>query len=262
MGLLEGEIWLTDSVANRFALEQIGLLQAIQETGSISAAAKTIGISYKTAWDRLERLNNISQSPLVERASGGTHGGGTSLTAYGERLVSGFAQLKDQHQQFLQTLNSRVNSLDDVAGFVKSTHFQASARNQLLGSIRALQTGSVNTEVLLQIGDALELVAQVSEHSRQEMDLQEGQAVLALIKATSVTLAAGTNINVSARNRFEGFVSRLEIGAVNTDVSIDIGGNKTLSAMITNPSRVQLGLKPGSEVLAFFKASSVILLRV
>lgn len=262
MALLEGEIWLTDSAANRFALEQIGLLQAIQETGSISAAAKTIGISYKTAWDRLERLNNISQSPLVDRASGGSHGGGTSLTAYGERLVRGFTQLKDQHQQFLQNLNSQVSSLDDVAGFVKSTHIQASARNQLLGSIKELQTGSVNTEVLLQIGDDLELVAQISEHSRQEMDLRAGQALLALIKASSVTLAVGPGINVSARNRFKGIVSRLEVGAINTDVSIDIGGSKTLSAMITNPSRLQLGLQPGSDVLAFFKASSVILMRV
>ena len=53
MATVGGEIWLTDDAANRVLLEQLGLLRAIAEAGSISAAAKTLGISYKTAWDRL-----------------------------------------------------------------------------------------------------------------------------------------------------------------------------------------------------------------
>ena len=263
MAHLEGEIWLTEnSTANRLALEQIGLLRAIRETGSITAAAKSIGISYKTAWDRLERLNNLSKVPLVERASGGNRGGGTLLTAQGERLVNGFAALSQQHKDFMQVLNTDLNSLDDIAGFVKHSTLQASARNQFLGTIKLLQTGTVNTDIILELADSLELVAQISEQSRQGMGLQPGQTVLALIKASSVTLAAGESINVSARNCFRGSVSRFEIGAVNTDVAIDIGGGKTLGAMITNPSQIQLGLREGSKVIAFFKASSVILVRV
>ncbi|MCH8264109.1 MAG: LysR family transcriptional regulator, partial [Proteobacteria bacterium] len=92
MATVEGEIWLTDDGANRVLLEQLGLLRAIAEAGSISAAARNLGISYKTAWDRLERLNNLSKLPLVLRTSGGSKGGGSQLTDYGRQLLAGFEE--------------------------------------------------------------------------------------------------------------------------------------------------------------------------
>lgn len=261
MANLEGEIWLTDRTANRLALDQIGLLQAILETGSISAAAKSLGISYKTAWERLERLNNLSKSPLVLRSSGGSKGGGTQLTEYGLQVIKGFAELKEHHQQFLRGLNEHLKSIDDIRGFVHHSALQASARNQFLGTIHSVQPGAVNTEVLIDITDRLQLVAIITEYSRIEMALAAGQSVLAMIKASSVTLAVGNNFKVSARNRFFGTITRLERGSVNTDVSIDLGDSKTLSAMITNYSADSLELAESATVSVFFKASSVILLR-
>ena len=262
MAILEGEIWLRDNTTNKLALAQIGLLQAILETGSISAAAKQLGISYKTAWERLERLNNLSKSPLVLRAAGGSKGGGTQLTDYGQQLVRGFAELEEQHQQFLQSLNKQLHCLDDITGFVKHSTLQASARNQFLGNISALETGAVNTEVLIDITESLQIVAIVTERSRADMALVVGESVLAMIKASSVTLALGEDLSVSARNQFSGQIARLERGSVNSDVSIDLGNSKTLSAIITNRSSDQLELCESLPVTAFFKASCVILIRV
>ena len=261
MAVLEGEIWLTDSEANRLALDQIGLLQAIRETGSISAAAKSAGISYKTAWERLQRLNNLSKSPLVSRSIGGSKGGGTQLTEYGLQVIKGFAELKEHHQLVLRDLSDHLQSIDDIRGFVKHSALQASARNQFLGTINSVQPGAVNTEVLIDIADSLQLVAIITEYSRKEMALAAGQSVLAMIKASSVTLAIGNNFSVSARNRFSGTIARLERGSVNTDVSIDLGDSKTLTAIITNHSADSLKLAESSTITAFFKASSVILLR-
>ena len=113
----------------------------------------------------------------------------------------------------------------------------------------------------MNIADSLQLVAIVTEHSRKEMALAEGQQVLAMIKASSVTLAIGNDFTVSARNRFSGSITRIDRGSVNTDVSIDLGDSKTLSAMITNHSADSLALAESSTVSAFFKASSVILMR-
>ena len=253
MAILEGEIWLTDSEANRLALDQIGLLQAILETGSISAAAKSLGLSYKTAWERLERLNNLSKLPLVSRSSGGSKGGGTQLTEYGMQVIKGFTELKQHHQQFLRGLNDQLHSIDDIGGFVRHSALQASARNQFLGTVNSVLTGAVNTEVLIDITESLQLVAIVTEHSRKEMALAAGQEVLALIKASSVTLAVGANFKVSARNRFTGTITRLERGSVNSDVSIDLGDSKTLSAIITNHSAESLELAESSTVSAFLK---------
>ncbi|PCI76916.1 MAG: hypothetical protein COB20_09540 [SAR86 cluster bacterium] len=72
---LEGQIWLTEATSKPLMLDQINLLQAIADTGSITAAAKIAGVSYKTAWDRLERINNLSAQPVIQRSAGGSHGG-------------------------------------------------------------------------------------------------------------------------------------------------------------------------------------------
>ena len=90
-------MWLLAEGNPTVASEQIDLLKAIARTGSISAAAKSVGISYKTAWDRIETLNNISPSTLVERFVGGSRGGGTRLTEYAMNIIAGFSELEKQH---------------------------------------------------------------------------------------------------------------------------------------------------------------------
>lgn len=242
-------------------LDQIGLLQAIADTGSITAAAKAAGLSYKTAWDKLERLSNLSREPVVSRAAGGTKGGGSQLTEYGMKMLSGFKQLHEEHTLFLQGLNQRLHSLDDISNFMKNTLLQTSARNQFLGTVSTLETGAVNTEVIVDVSEGQHIVAMVTEQSRQDMGLALGTPVIALIKASSVSLGIGDELHVSARNIFSGRVSRLEQGVVNTDVSVELRNGKFLSAVITNKSVTALNLLESMPVHAFFKASSVILMR-
>ncbi len=261
MANLEGQIWLSDSTSKRLMLDQIELLQAIADTGSITAAARIAGVSYKTAWDRLERINNLSRRPVVSRSTGGSKGGGSILTDYGIKMLSGFRQLQEQHKLFLENLNQQLNSLDDVSNFMKSALLQTSARNQFLGTISAIDTGAVNSEVLIGISEQQQIVAMVTEQSRQDMSLEVGVSLIAMIKASSVTLALGDELQVSARNVLRGTISKLDGGAVNTDVSIGLPGGKTLSAMITNRSAEQLELAEGMPISALFKASSVILMK-
>ncbi|MBT5718192.1 MAG: LysR family transcriptional regulator, partial [Gammaproteobacteria bacterium] len=125
MANLEGQIWLTETTSKRLMLDQMDLLQAITDTGSITAAAKIAGISYKTAWDRLERINNLSEQPVIARSAGGNKGGGSILTSYGEKMLNGFKQLQEQHNLFLKNLNQQLNSLDDVSNFMKSSLLQS-----------------------------------------------------------------------------------------------------------------------------------------
>lgn len=260
MANLEGQIWLTEETSKRLMLDQIDLLQAIADTGSITAAAKIAGVSYKTAWDRLERINNLSQQAVTKRSAGGSKGGGSVLTNYGEEMLNGFKQLQEQHNQFLESLNQQLSSLDDVSKFMKSTLLQTSARNQFLGSIAEIETGAVNSEVQVQISGEQRIVAIVTEQSRREMKLAKGLAVIAMIKASSVTLAVGDDLRVSARNVLAGTLVNLDRGAVNADITLELVGGKTLSAMITNKSADQLTLAEGMAITALFKASSVILM--
>ncbi|HJO12983.1 MAG TPA: TOBE domain-containing protein, partial [Gammaproteobacteria bacterium] len=83
----------------------------------------------------------------------------------------------------------------------------------------------------------------------------------ALIKASSVTVSTDTALIVSARNKLVGDIARIEKGSVNSELIIDLGDSKTISALVTNSSVEQLALAESTPVCAFWKASSVILLR-
>ena len=72
------------------------LLERIQRTGSIAAAGREMGMSYKRAWSLVESLNAAFAAPLVARSRGGARGGGAALTEMGERVLAHYrsAQLK------------------------------------------------------------------------------------------------------------------------------------------------------------------------
>jgi molybdate transport system regulatory protein len=257
---LEGDIWLADGHAGPLALAQVSMLQVIHETGSISAAARQLNISYKTAWERLERMNNLARAPLVSRCAGGSQGGGTRLTSYGQRILDGYLQLKQEHNGFMSSVSSRLGSFDELADFVRTSRVMTSARNQFSGVVESISEGTVNAEVTLRLSDSLRLVAVITEQSRSELDLKPDRSLLALIKASAVLLAVGQQPHTSARNSFAGTIKRIDQGPVSADVTLDIGDDKSIAAVITSVSADQLKLEIGQPAWAFFKASNVILM--
>ena len=70
------------------------LLESVRETGSISAAARAMGMDYKRAWLLVDSLNRAFDTPVVERTTGGPRGGGASLTAFGEDLLARYRRLE------------------------------------------------------------------------------------------------------------------------------------------------------------------------
>ena len=67
---------------------KIELLETIARTGSISAAGRAMEMSYRRAWGLVDELSQTFSQPVVASQSGGKHGGGARLTAFGEELVS------------------------------------------------------------------------------------------------------------------------------------------------------------------------------
>lgn len=70
------------------------LVERIGRTGSISAAAREMGMSYRRAWQLVESLNGAFREPVVETAIGGRRGGGARVTGYGEGLVTRFRAME------------------------------------------------------------------------------------------------------------------------------------------------------------------------
>lgn len=136
---------------------------------------------------------------------------------------------------------------------------RTSARNALRGVIAAVTPGEVNSEVTLRLGDGVDITAIVTRHSVEDLALAPGKAAIALIKSSFVILAKGENLRTSARNQIPGVVSSREDGAVNCEVSVDIGGGKTLTATVTLESARSLDIKVGDAITALVKAPHVIL---
>ncbi len=257
---LAGSLWFKQAENRFLGGDRIMLLEKIDDLGSITKAAKAVGISYKTAWDTVNLINNMAEKPLVERLSGGKGGGGTSLTPAGKKVVSQFKTIQEEHRKFLDNLESRLGDADSLYQFLRRIAMKVSARNPFAGTVTAITKGAVNAEVTLSLKGGIPLTAVVTNGAIDNLEIEVGTEAYAIIKASSVIV--GTDLHdakVSARNIFCGTVAKIIEGPVNTEVDVEIGGGNMVSAVITHNSAVRLELKVGSHACALFKASNVII---
>lgn len=257
---LQGAVWMTVGGENFGGASRIVLLAAIASSGSITQAAKSIGMSYKAAWDAIDSMNNLAGEPLVERVSGGKGGGGTRLTQRGQKLVANFSIIEQAHRDFVEQLSRQADGIADDFLLIKKMTFKTSARNQFAGSVSKVRRGAVNDEIELAVAGGQKIIAVITHESTDALGLREGSAAFAMVEASSVIfVTGGEGGKFSARNCLPGIVSRIMPGAVNTEVVLDLDGGGALAAMMTNESRDSLGLAVGVAALGLFKASSVII---
>lgn len=258
---LGGSLWFQAGQQTLGGAARIALLAAIEETGSITGAAKAVGMSYKAAWDAIDAMNNLAGEPLVVRAAGGRGGGGTSLTPRALKLIGTFRAIEREHQRFLEQAGAAIEGFDGDWALLGRIGLRTSARNQLYGTVAALAHGAVNDEVSIELPGGQTVVAVVTCESTETLGLVRGAPVLALVKASSVVVIAGDGgpARLSARNQLRGTVSAIRRGAVNAEVSIGLPGGTVITAIVTDSSVDALGLAVGLPATAVFKASSVIL---
>ncbi len=257
---LRGSVWMTVGGRSLGGPGRVELLAHIAEHGSISQAAKAMGMSYKAAWDAIDAMNQLAGEPLVERLVGGKGGGGTKLTERGMRLVRSFGVIERAHRRFVDQLSAQAQGVADDFLLIRRMGMRTSARNQFFGTVSRVTPGAVNDEIELDVpGMGQKLVAIVTHESAQSLGLVPGAEAFALVKASSVIVVTDDQgARFSARNRLRGTVSRVQKGAVNTEVVIGLPGGAAVAAIITNESSDALGLAPGVAASALFKASSVI----
>jgi len=263
---LDGTVWLTIDGALLGGRHRIGLLRAVHETGSITQAAKAIGLSYKAAWDAVDAMNNLAGAALVERSAGGRGGGHTALTTRGLQLVERYDAIDAMHRRFVAQLGAGSVDLAKDIDLLRTLNMKTSARNHFVGTVVALRKGAVNDEVELAVAGGHRIVAVVTSESSESLGLVVGATAFALIKASSIIVATDlAPAKLSARNQLTGIVTHVEHGAVNDEIVITLSTNEetadhalTVAAIVTSASAKALGLKPGVTATALFKASSVI----
>ncbi|CAZ97353.1 MULTISPECIES: winged helix-turn-helix domain-containing protein [Zobellia] len=106
---IKSRIWIEVGDNVLFGEGRVRLLKEIETQGSLSKAAKSIGMSYKKAWTLVDAVNKSAKEAVVTTSVGGQKGGGTVVTPYGKKLIAAFEQINKKCWEFLdkefETLN-------------------------------------------------------------------------------------------------------------------------------------------------------------
>ena len=91
------KIWIADQSDNvLFGMGRVKILEAIEQHGSINAAAKALKMSYRAVWGRIKATEERLGKELVVRTTGGASGGGSALTPYARQLIEEFKEFRRQ----------------------------------------------------------------------------------------------------------------------------------------------------------------------
>ncbi|MGK3140690.1 molybdenum-dependent transcriptional regulator [Pantoea sp. C2G6] len=235
---------------------RIELLKRVQQTGSISQGAKLAGISYKSAWDAINEMNQLADETLVERATGGKGGGGATLTRYGERLIQLFQLMEQIQQKAFNALQQDTLPLDSMLAAIARFSLQTSARNQLFGSVVSNDARQVVQHLTILLADGVtRLQVALTERSADRLHLAAGKEVLVLIKAPWISISRQA---AEQDNQLTATVSAIEPGEQASEVLMQLSSGETLCATLSNERAQQLNLQPGDRVIASFNAEHAI----
>lgn len=235
---------------------RIELLKRVQQTGSISQGAKLAGISYKSAWDAINEMNQLADETLVERATGGKGGGGASLTRYGERLIQLFQLMEQIQQKAFDALQQDSLPLDSLLAAIARFSLQTSARNQLFGTVIANDAQQVVQHLTVLLADGkTQLSVALTQRSAQRLQLAEGKEVLLLIKAPWIRVNHQPG---EEDNQLVAQISAIEPGEQVSEILMTLASGETLCATLPNAEVQQQNFQPGDPVTASFNAEHAI----
>lgn len=98
---IKGRLWIENQGETYLSWGRVVLLERIGELGSVSAAAKSMQMSFSHAWHLVENMNALAPEPLVEKQAGGRQGGGAWLTDAGRQAILDFWKLVERFQTWI-----------------------------------------------------------------------------------------------------------------------------------------------------------------
>jgi len=231
----------------------------IEEVGSISKAAKRVPMSYKTAWDAIDAINNLCPTPVVVKSTGGVGGGGAIVTPYGKNLLTTYSMLKIEHEKFLSQLTKMTDFNTGALKSIERFTMQISARNKIHGVVEDIKQDKVNASIYIKLKSGYTLVSVITNGAIDNLEIEIGDEVVGIFKSSSVLLTTDGDLNISARNKLKGTISDISFGDINCEVVIDIGNADKIVSVITKKSIEQLHLEVGHSVSAIIKSSDVMI---
>jgi molybdate transport system regulatory protein len=245
---------LDTALNHDLADKRIEILRLVGDSGSISQAAREAGVSYKAAWQAVDTLTNLAGVMLVERAVGGSGGGGATLTGSGKKLLSAATLLDQARSRVFASLGTSKDLLPGLSGMAVRT----SMRNQLPCSVSEIEVRGQIVRVHLALPGGQQLVSRITKASAELLALKNGQQVLALFKATAVKVAADparANDKISTAQVLAGRAVRINRSAAGDEVSLQLDAGLQLVGFAHAGS----GLKAQARVNALVEEAAVVI---
>ena len=154
------------------------LLRRVSESGSLTSAARSIGISYRNAWGRIRRMESSFGSKILSSSSGGASRGGSSLTPEGFALIKEFRRLR-------KYLFDAVED-EDSAGNIR---YKLSARNLIRAKVTRVERGDITSLVSMTSEGPIKLTSIISNDAIDDLGIRAGEEVDAVVKSTEVMIA-------------------------------------------------------------------------
>ncbi len=162
--------------------DQVRALEAIRANGSLTAAARSLRVSYKHLWTTIQRLEAATGRRLVRSVRGGRGGGGRALlTPDGTRLLEEYRRV-----------SSGLKVVVRDEGFWEDVGLKLSTRNRLRGTVRSVEKDRAAARIILEVRGPVRLSALITREAADDLDLRAGDTVEALVKSTEVMLAKRT----------------------------------------------------------------------
>lgn len=246
-------IALPAALGHELTDKRIAILREIGAGGSISQAARAVGVSYKAAWQALDTLTNLAGVPLVVRSVGGAGGGGAALTPAGRELLAAADAMAQARGAVLASWQGRPHTGPALARLAVRT----SMRNQWPCTVQALQRQGPLVRVQLRApggtaGPGLDVQARITRESAELLGLAPGLQAQVLCKATAVRVLPRPPAPAAAQeNQWPGRVRRVARGPLGDEIAVQLDGGLQIVGFAPAGS----GLRARSAVVACADAS-------
>jgi len=243
----------------RVGPERIRVLEAIENTGSITGAGKQLGLSFRACWDTVQTLNNLFGEPLIVSTPGGQASRGAELTEPGRRLLADYRELQREMAEIVPRLKSRLGEQADKVAAIPLVSLRSTARNVWRVMITSIVDRGALAEVDVELAQDITLAATVPARSLADLDIAEGSSALVIVNPFAITLSEPEAPATPSHNRLAGVVTRREDSEGISEIQVDLGAGKTLFATVENGGEGSLAAHEGDTVHALIRPIDVIL---
>ena len=238
------------------ASNRIRLLEGIAQSGSITQAAISSDMSYRSALASIEALEELADCRLVVKTVGGKHGGGAELTADGHKLIASYRLI----EKFQAELVGFLGEHQGILYAYNKMMLKTSARNQLQGSVSAIDDHEDIVDcVWVDLSPELRVAVSVTKESTAELGLRPGVEVSLLIKAPAIRLVTTASPGPGV-NRVPARIQGVQVGGRKSRLKLGLTDGIGVSAIVDSDSLPMQGVDlEGRDIFVDIDAEAILI---